>query len=159
MLLVSAPSDVQYLGMNWDDQYNLTFTWYHPYMANGPLTKFLIKVSSNNILCNQISFPVNEANYRNNYTYVVKQKTAIFFFSFSFINACYFQIPFKSCYSSEAHIAITAVNTMFEGSDTSVTVVTPPRTASFTEQPSVKSTTLDTIIIDLPTVENFEENR
>ncbi|KAF2898625.1 hypothetical protein ILUMI_07551 [Ignelater luminosus] len=134
---IEPPGTVEYLKSEWDDQYNLTLKWNHPYVANGPLIQFHIKISSNGILCKQFPFPVNKDNYSTSYTYM---------------------IPLETCYSSEVNVTVTAINSMFRGSETSIIITTPPRTARFTEQPSVESIASSSITLDLPNVENFEGN-
>ncbi|KAF2898624.1 hypothetical protein ILUMI_07550 [Ignelater luminosus] len=138
LTVVSAPDNVENLAYEWDDYYNLTLTWGHPSKTNGPLTKFITRISStDNIICSDLSFPINESSYSITYKYI---------------------IPLGKCYSSELRITVSAF-TLGEGAPKQIDGVnSPPGCPSFSEEPSIKLVTNTTIKVNLPAVNDFEQS-
>ncbi|KAF2886877.1 hypothetical protein ILUMI_19296, partial [Ignelater luminosus] len=138
LAVVAAPDNVENLAYEWDDYYNLTLTWGHPSKTNGPLTKFITRISSTeNIICSDLSFPINESSYSKTYKYT---------------------IPLEKCYSSELRITVSAF-TSREGAQKQIYgVISPPNCPSFSEEPSIKSVTNTTIKVNLPAVNDFEQS-
>ncbi|XP_031348305.1 receptor-type tyrosine-protein phosphatase delta-like isoform X2 [Photinus pyralis] len=131
-----APEAPQNVSAAWDDYYNLTLSWSHPSITNGPLTGFFIKIYAHNGICLEQSIAITEREYQLSYQYVV------------LVN--------DSCYASKLDIYVHSFNIMFSPG-LHLTQSSPPKTPNIRPEPAISAIANDTVSVDIQGVSNLED--